>query len=134
MPSYEKVAAREDRLTNRLSLSLPSRTLVTLYCKRIRPGRRTTRVAVPLIVSPPCVPSRGDSSGLGRATTIYSSVQGPPGSKRRQFRSKKSTGRSRSVPIPLSQSRSVPFTLQPNKKQSRSIPDYQTQNRAAPFL
>jgi hypothetical protein len=47
---------------------------------------------------------------------------------------KKSTERSRSVPIPLSQSRSVPFTLQPNRKQSRSIPDYQTQNRAAPFL
>jgi hypothetical protein len=43
-------------------------------------------------------------------------------------------GRSRSVPIPLSQSRSVPFTLQPNKKQNRSVPDYQTQNRAAPFL
>jgi hypothetical protein len=42
--------------------------------------------------------------------------------------------RSRSVPIPLSQSRSVPFTLQPNKKQNRSVPDYQTQNRAAPFL
>jgi hypothetical protein len=34
----------------------------------------------------------------------------------------------------LFQSRSVPFTLQPNKKQNRSIPDYQTQNRAAPFL
>jgi hypothetical protein len=43
-------------------------------------------------------------------------------------------GRSRSVPIPLSQSRSVPLTLQPNKKQNRSVPDYQTQNRAAPFL
>jgi hypothetical protein len=43
-------------------------------------------------------------------------------------------GRSRSVPIPLSQSRSVPFTLQPNKKQNRSVPDYQTQNKAAPFL
>jgi hypothetical protein len=47
---------------------------------------------------------------------------------------KKSTGRSRSVSSPLAQSRSVPFTLQPNKKQSRSVPDYQTQNRAAPFL
>jgi hypothetical protein len=34
----------------------------------------------------------------------------------------------------LSQSRSVSFTLQPNKKQSRSVPDYQTQNIAAPFL
>jgi hypothetical protein len=60
-----------------LSLSL-ARTLVTPYCKRIHPGRRTTRAAVPLIV-PPCVPSRADPSGLGHAATIYSSVQGPPG-------------------------------------------------------
>jgi hypothetical protein len=60
-----------------LSLS-PSRTLVTPYCKRIHPGRRTTRAAVPLIV-PPCVPSRANPSGLGHAATIYSSVQGPPG-------------------------------------------------------
>jgi hypothetical protein len=59
-----------------LSLS-PSRTLVTPYCKRIRPGRRTTRATVPLIF-PPCVPSRADPSGLGHAATIYSSVQGPP--------------------------------------------------------
>jgi hypothetical protein len=29
--------------------------------------------------SPLCVPSRADPSGLGHATTIYSSVQGPPG-------------------------------------------------------
>jgi hypothetical protein len=28
---------------------------------------------------PPCVPSRADPSGLGHATTIYSSVQGPLG-------------------------------------------------------
>jgi hypothetical protein len=47
---------------------------------------------------------------------------------------KKSTGWSRSILIPLSQSRSVPFTLQPNKKQNHSVPDYQIQNRAAPFL
>jgi hypothetical protein len=76
-PRIKKVAAREDELTNRLSLS-PSRTLVTPYYKRIRTGRRTTRAAVPLIV-PPCVPSRADPSGLGHAATIYSSVQGPPG-------------------------------------------------------
>jgi hypothetical protein len=72
------VAAQEDGLTDMLSLSLsPSRTLVTPYCKRIRPGRRITRVAVPFF--PPCVPSRADPSGLGHAATIYSSVQGPPG-------------------------------------------------------
>jgi hypothetical protein len=53
---------------------------------------------------------------------------------RNQSTPKKSTERSRSVTIPLSQSRSVPFTLQPNKKQSRSVPDYQTQNRAALFV
>jgi hypothetical protein len=38
-----------------------------------------TRSRFPLTVSPPCVPSRADPSGLGHAATIYSSVQGPPG-------------------------------------------------------
>jgi hypothetical protein len=44
----------------RLSLSLsPSRTLVTPYCKRIRPGRRTTRGrGFPLLFSPLCSVSR----------------------------------------------------------------------------
>jgi hypothetical protein len=66
-------------MTGSLSLSpSPSRTLVTPYCKRISPGRRTTRAAVPLFV-PPCVLSRADPSGQGHAATIYSSVQGPPG-------------------------------------------------------
>jgi hypothetical protein len=51
------VAAWEIGLTDRLSLS-PSRTLVTPYCKRIHPGRRTTRAAVSLIVSPLCSVSR----------------------------------------------------------------------------
>jgi hypothetical protein len=41
----KEVAAREDGMTNRLSL-FPSRTLVTPYCKRIRPRRRITRAAV----------------------------------------------------------------------------------------
>jgi hypothetical protein len=64
----------------RLSLSLsPSQTLVTPYCKHIRPGRRTTRGRGSPYCFPPCVPSRADPSGLGHATTIYSSVQGPPG-------------------------------------------------------
>jgi hypothetical protein len=35
-----------------LSLSLSTRTLVTPYCKRIRPGRRTTRVTIPLCCFP----------------------------------------------------------------------------------
>jgi hypothetical protein len=68
---------RRTRLAPSLS---PSRTLVTPYCKRIRPGRRTTRrLRFPLTISPPCVPSHADPSGLGHAATIYSSVQGPPG-------------------------------------------------------
>jgi hypothetical protein len=74
---------RRTRLAPSLS---PSRTLVTPYCKRIRPGRRTTRrPRFPLAVFPSCVLSRADSSGLGHAATIYSSVQKPPGSKRRQY-------------------------------------------------
>jgi hypothetical protein len=32
-----------------------------------------------LSLTPFCAPSRADPSGLGHATTIYSSVQGPPG-------------------------------------------------------
>jgi hypothetical protein len=64
----------------RLSLSLsPTRTLVTPYCKRIRPGRRTTRGRGFPLLFPSCVPSRADPFGLGHAATIYSSVQGPPG-------------------------------------------------------
>jgi hypothetical protein len=63
----------------RLSLSLsPMQTLVTPYCKRIRPGRKTTRGHSFPLLFPPCVPSRADPSGLGHAATIYSSVQGPP--------------------------------------------------------
>jgi hypothetical protein len=64
-----------------LSLSL-TRTLVTPYCKRIHPpwAQDNTKAAgSPLLFSPLCVPSRADLSGLGRAATIYSSVQGPPG-------------------------------------------------------
>jgi hypothetical protein len=78
------LAARENG-TARISLSLPpTRTLLTPYCKRTRPGRRTTRrPQVPpfacLLLSPLRAPSRADPSGLGHAATIYSSVQGSPG-------------------------------------------------------
>jgi hypothetical protein len=80
-PRTRKVAARENGLTRSLTPSLsPSRTLVTPYCKRIPPGRRTTRGrGFPSLVFPPCAPSHADPSGLGHAVTIYSSVQGPPG-------------------------------------------------------
>jgi hypothetical protein len=78
-PRTKKVAAREDGLTRSLTPSLsPSRTLVTPYCKRIRPGRRTTRGHSSPYCFPPCVLSRADPSGPGHAATIYSSVQGPP--------------------------------------------------------
>jgi hypothetical protein len=59
--------------------------LVTPYCKRTQPGRRTTQrprvspFACLLSFSPLRAPSRTDPSGLGHAATIYSSVQGPPG-------------------------------------------------------
>jgi hypothetical protein len=53
----------------------PSRTLVTPYCKRIHSSAGQHEVAV----SPLCVLSRANPSGLGHAATIYSSVQGPPG-------------------------------------------------------
>jgi hypothetical protein len=80
------LAAREDGPARKaLSLS-PTRTLVTPYCKRTRPGRRTTRRSrvspfACLLSSPLRAPSRADPSGLGHAATIYSSVQGPPGVK-----------------------------------------------------
>jgi hypothetical protein len=76
-----RTGERADAQSHALSLSLfPSRMLVTPYCKRIHPGRRTTRGSgFPSLVFPPCAPSRADPSGLGHAATIYSSVQGPPG-------------------------------------------------------
>jgi hypothetical protein len=68
-------------------LAPPAWTLVSPYCKRIRPGRgantkatgSTSHACLPLASSPLRVPPRADPSGLGHATTIYSSVQGPPG-------------------------------------------------------
>jgi hypothetical protein len=78
----------EGRDGARTGLSLPpARTLVTPYCKRTRPGRGTNTKAagfpfyacLPPAFSPLRTPSRADPSGLGHATTIYSSVQGPPG-------------------------------------------------------
>jgi hypothetical protein len=79
-------------------LSLPpTRTLVTPYCKRTRPGRGTNtkgagfpfNACLPPGFPPLRAPSRADPSGLGHAATIYAWVQGPPpppppGSKRRQ--------------------------------------------------
>jgi hypothetical protein len=55
-----RLVTREDALADSLSLS-PSRMLVTPYCKRTRPGRRTTRRPQdsPLLFLPPtCSVSR----------------------------------------------------------------------------
>jgi hypothetical protein len=72
--------------TAHAGLSLPpTRTLVTPYCKRTRPGRWTSTKAAGFpftpasLFSPLRAPSRADPSRLGHAATIYSSVQGPPG-------------------------------------------------------
>jgi hypothetical protein len=76
-----RLAAREDGPLHKALSHSPSRTLVTPYCKRTRPRRRTTRrPRVPLCrFSPPLrAPPRADPSRLGHAATIYSSVQGPP--------------------------------------------------------
>jgi hypothetical protein len=69
---------RTRRRVKSLALS-PTRTLVTPYCKRTRPGRRTTRRPrvspfVPVSFFSLRAPSRSDPSGLGHAVTIYSSV------------------------------------------------------------
>jgi hypothetical protein len=83
------LAARENRLVDSLSLShCPTRMLVTPYCKRTRPGRRTTRrtrVSPLLFLPSSCSVSRrpiwagtrGDNLLVGPGTP-------PPGSKRRQ--------------------------------------------------
>ena len=65
-----------------LSLS-PSRTLVTPYCKRIRPGWRITRAAVPFF--PLVFHLAPTHLGWDTQRQFYSSVQRPPGSKRRQL-------------------------------------------------
>jgi hypothetical protein len=69
---------------DRLSLS-PSRTLVTPYCKRIRPGRRTTRAAVPLIVFPLVFRLTPTHLGWDTQRQFTRRSRDPPGSKRRQL-------------------------------------------------
>jgi hypothetical protein len=72
------VAAREDGLTSRLSLSLSANACNPLLQAHPPWAQNNTSRGSPLLF-PPCVPSRADLSGLGHAATIYSSVQGPPG-------------------------------------------------------
>ena len=78
-PSYEKVAARENGLTDRLSLS-PSRTLVTPTTSA-SPWRRITRAAF----FPLCSISRQPIWAGTRSDNFTRRSRDPPGSKRRQF-------------------------------------------------
>jgi hypothetical protein len=82
-----RLATRENGPTHKaLSLS-PTRTLVTPYCKRIRPGRRTTRrPRFPLAVSPPFV-FRLAPTHLGWDTQrqFTRRSRDPPWSKHRQM-------------------------------------------------
>jgi hypothetical protein len=67
----------------------PVWTLITPYCKRTRPGRGTntkaegfpplSRPSLASSLSPLRARPRVDPSGLGHATTLHSSAQGPPG-------------------------------------------------------
>jgi hypothetical protein len=75
------VAVREDGLADKLSPS-PSRMLVTPYCKRIHPGRRTTRSrGFPLFVSR-LTPTH---LGWGTQRQFTRRSRDPPGSKRRKL-------------------------------------------------
>jgi hypothetical protein len=71
----------------RLSLSLsPSRTLVTPYCKRIRPGHRTTRGrGFPLLFSPLVFRLAPTHLGWDTQRQFTRRSRDPPGSKRRQM-------------------------------------------------
>jgi hypothetical protein len=86
--SYEKVGRAGERADAQGSLSLsPTRTLVTPYCKRIRPGRTTTRrPRFPLTVSPPFM-FRLAPTHLGWDTQrqFTRRSRDPPGSKHRQL-------------------------------------------------
>jgi hypothetical protein len=73
------------RLSLPLSLS-PTRMLVTPYCKRIHPGRRTTRGrGFPLLFSPLCSISRRPIWARTRSDNLLVGPGTPPGSKRRQL-------------------------------------------------
>jgi hypothetical protein len=76
------------------SLPSPAWTLVTPYCKRIRPGRGTNTKAAgfpplsrpsPATSLPPFALAHAlDPSGLGHAATFTRRLRDPPVSKRRQ--------------------------------------------------
>jgi hypothetical protein len=89
-----RLAARENR-TARISLSLPpTRTLVTPYCKRTRPRRKTTRRPrvspfACLLFSPFVLHLALTHLGWDTRRQFTRRSRDPPGSKRRQDFSKR---------------------------------------------
>jgi hypothetical protein len=86
----KRLAAREDGTTRRVPRSPPTRTLVTPYCKRTRPGRRITRRPWVFPFSPSLLPPfvlRLAPTHLGWDTRrqFTRRSRDPPGSKRRQL-------------------------------------------------
>jgi hypothetical protein len=67
------------------SLSLSPRTLVTPNCKRIRPGRRTTRATVPLCCFPLVFRLAPTHLGWDTQRQFTRRSRDPSGSKRRQL-------------------------------------------------
>jgi hypothetical protein len=123
-----RLAARENGLARKaLSLSLsPTRTLVTPYCKRTRPGRRTTRrPRVPLCCFPPFV-LRPALTHLGwdarRQFTRRS--RDPSGSKRRHCQT--SPSRHRDLPAGVTARNNLAGLLQPLLLGAIRSPGYKT--------
>jgi hypothetical protein len=79
-----RAGERADAQSHALSLS-PSRTLVTPYCKCIRPGRRTTRGrGFPSLVFPLVLRLTPTHLGWDTQRQFTRRSRDPPGSKRRQ--------------------------------------------------
>src|SRR5688500_14552165 len=77
-----RLAARENGPMHKaLSLSLSHANACNPLLQAHPPwAQDNTKATVsPYCFPPLCVPSHADPSGLGHTTTIYSSVQGPPG-------------------------------------------------------
>jgi hypothetical protein len=80
-----RAGERADAQTHALSLS-PTRTLVTPYCKRIRPGRRTTRGRnFPLLFSPLVFRLAPTHLGWDTQRQFTRRSRDPPGSKCQQW-------------------------------------------------
>jgi hypothetical protein len=82
-----RLVAREDGATRRVPHSPPTRTLVTPYCKRTRPGRRTNTEAAgfPLSSTPFVLRLAPTHLGWDTRRQFTRRSRGPPGSKRRHL-------------------------------------------------